>query len=91
MVRESEVSDVLPSNSDSARVIFKEKFMIRSRRMLKSVGDRRQPRRTPTEVWNHSPMMPWASTELLALVYSCWMVLISFWPMLNYSSASIEG
>ncbi|KAI0240000.1 hypothetical protein LSAT2_009291 [Lamellibrachia satsuma] len=29
--------------------------MMRSRKMLKSVGEKGQPSRTPTVVWNHSP------------------------------------
>ena len=50
--------------------------------MLNRVGDRRQPWRTPTEVWSHSPIFPWARTAPLALLCSCWIICISFCPML---------
>ena len=41
--------------------------MIRSRKMLKRVGDRRHPCLTPTVVLNHSPMLPFTWTALVAL------------------------
>ena len=41
--------------------------IIRSRKMLKRVGDRRHPCLTPTVVLNHSPMLPFIWTALLAL------------------------
>ena len=41
--------------------------MIRSRKMLKRVGDRRHPCLTPTVVLNHSPMLPFIWTALVAL------------------------
>ena len=41
--------------------------MIRSRKMLKRVGDRRHPCLTPTVVLNHSPMLPFFWTALVAL------------------------
>ena len=41
--------------------------MIRSRKMLKRVGDRRYPYLTPTVVLNHSPMLPFICTALVAL------------------------
>ena len=44
---------------------------LRSRKMLKSVGERGQPFHTPTVVWNHSPMELLRRTVLLAFVYSC--------------------
>ena len=41
--------------------------MICSRKMLKRVGDRRHPCLTPTVVLNHSPMLPFIWTALVAL------------------------
>ena len=41
--------------------------MIRSRKMLKRVGDRSHPCLTPTVVLNHSPMLPFIWTALVAL------------------------
>ena len=41
--------------------------MIRSRKMLKRVGDRRHPCLTPTVALNHSPMLPFIWTALVAL------------------------
>ena len=41
--------------------------MIRLRKMLKRVGDRRHPCLTPTVVLNHSPMLPFILTALVAL------------------------
>ena len=41
--------------------------MIRSRKMLKRVGDRRHPCLTPTVVLNHSPMLPIIWAALVAL------------------------
>ena len=41
--------------------------MIRSRKMLKSVGDRRHPCLTPTVVLYHSPMLPIIWTAFVAL------------------------
>ena len=38
--------------------------MIRSRKMLKRVGDRRHPCLTPTVVLNHSPMLPSSGLHL---------------------------
>ena len=40
--------------------------MIRSRKMLKRVSDRRHPCLTPTVVLNHSPMLPFIWTALVA-------------------------
>ena len=52
--------------------------MIRSRKMLKRVGDRRHPCLTPTVVLNHSPMLPFIWTALVALSYSCSVVRTRF-------------
>ena len=41
--------------------------MIRSRKLLKRVGDRRHTCLTPTVVQNHSPMLPFVWTALVAL------------------------
>ena len=41
--------------------------MIRSRKMLKRVGDSRHPCLTPTVVLNRSPMLPFIWTALVAL------------------------
>ena len=41
--------------------------MIRSRKMLKWVGDKRHPCLSPTVVLNHSPMQPFIWTALVAL------------------------
>ena len=40
--------------------------MIRSRKMLKRLSDRRHPCLTPTVVLNHSPMLPFIWTALVA-------------------------
>ena len=40
--------------------------MIRSRKMLMRVGDRRHPYLTPTVVLHHSPMLPFIWTALVA-------------------------
>ena len=45
--------------------------MIRLRKMLKRVGDRRHPCLTPTVVLNHSPMLPFIWTALVASSLSC--------------------
>ena len=47
----------------------KASHMILSRKMLKRVGESRHPRRTPTVVLNHSPVLPLNRTELWALSY----------------------
>ena len=41
--------------------------MIRSRKMLKRVGDRKHLCLTPIVVLNHSPMLPFIWTALVAL------------------------
>ena len=43
--------------------------MIRSRKILKSVGDKRHPWRTPTDVRNQLPISPFKNTALVASVY----------------------
>ena len=58
--------------------------MIRSRKMLKRVGDRRHPCLTPTIVLNHSPMLPFVWTALVALSYSCTMVRTRFALILHF-------
>ena len=40
--------------------------IILSRKMLKRVGDNMHPWRTPTVVWNQSPMLPLMKTALIA-------------------------
>ena len=76
----SSSSPVIPSMSSAKRrfVILRPpmlmvplKFsracvMISSRNMLKRVGESRHPWRTPTDVWNHSPVVPWTNTALIA-------------------------
>ena len=47
--------------------------MIRSRKMLKRMGDRRHHCLTPTVVLNYSPMLPFIWTALVALSLSCSM------------------
>ena len=49
--------------------------MIRSRKMLKRVGDRRHPSLTPTVVLNHSPMLPFIWTALVAVQMNLLVVL----------------
>ena len=39
--------------------------IILSRKMLKSVGDNMHRWRTPTVVWNHSPILPLMKTVLV--------------------------
>ena len=48
--------------------------MIRSRKMLKKVGDRRHPCLTLTVVLNRCPMLPFIWTALVVLSWSCSMV-----------------
>ena len=48
--------------------------MIRSRKMLKRVGDRKHPCLTPTVVLNHFPRLPLNWTAPVALSKSCSMV-----------------
>ena len=43
--------------------------MILSRNMLKRVGESTHPDRTPTVVWNQSPMLLLKRAELVALLY----------------------
>ena len=52
--------------------------MIRSRKMLKRVGDKRHHCLTPTVVLNHSPMLPFIWTALVALSWSCSMLRTRF-------------
>ena len=47
---------------------FRASDMIRSRKMLKRVGYRRHPCLTPTVVLNHSPMLLFTWTALVALL-----------------------
>ena len=66
--------------------------MIRSRKMLKRMGDRRHPCLTPTVVLNHSHMLPFIWTALVALSYSCSMVwtrfeLIIYFRMVAHKAA----
>ena len=66
--------------------------MIRSRKMLKRVGDRRHPYLTPTVVLNHSPMLPFIWTAIVALSKSSSMVqtrfaLILFFCMVAHKAA----
>ena len=66
--------------------------MIRSRKMLKRVGDRRLICLTPTVVLNHSPMLPFICTALAALSQSCSMVrtrfaLILYFRMVAHKAA----
>ena len=59
-------------------------LMIHSRWMLKSVGGTEG---IPDELLlgcGTTPVVPWANTALVALVYICWMLLVSFWPMLYF-------
>ena len=52
--------------------------MIRSRKMLKRVGDRRHLCSTPIVVLNHSPMLPFILTALVTLSQSCSLVRTRF-------------
>ena len=52
--------------------------MVRFRKMLKRVGDRRHPCLTPTVILNHSPMLPFIWTALIALSQSCSMMRTRF-------------
>ena len=70
--------------------------MIRSRKMLKRVGDRRHPCLTPTVVLNHSPMLPFIWTAHVALSMSCSMVrtrfaLILYFRMYGCMPYSVKG
>ena len=58
--------------------------MIRSRKMLERMGDRRHPCLTPTVVLNHSPMLPFIWTALVALSWSCSMVRTRFALILSF-------
>ena len=48
-------------------IIFFRASDIRSRKLLKSLGDRRYPCLTPTVVLNHFPMLPFIWTAFVAL------------------------
>ena len=52
--------------------------MIRSRNMLKRVGDRSHPCLTSTAVLNHSPMLPFISTALLVVVRTRSALMLHF-------------
>ena len=52
--------------------------IIRSRKMLKRVGDRRHLCLTPTVVLNHSPMLQFIWTALVDLSKSCSLVRTRF-------------
>ena len=54
-------------SSQILRIFLPTSDMIRSRKMLKRVGDRRHSCLTPTVVLNHSPMLPFIWTALVAL------------------------
>ena len=54
---------IVPSCSSSTAVI------ILSRKMLKSVWGNMHPWRTPTVVWNQSPILPLTKTALVARSY----------------------
>ena len=56
----------------------KASFMIRSRKKLKRVGDRRHPCLTPTFGLNYSPMLPFISTARVSLSQTCSMVRTRF-------------
>ena len=56
-----------------------------SRKMLNNMGERRHPWLTQTDVWNHCPTSPWTTTALLAFVYSCLTVSVSFLLMLYFT------
>ena len=58
--------------------------MIRSRKMLKRVGDRKHPCLTPTVVLNHFAMLPFIWTALVALSQSCPMVFKFYFRMVAY-------
>ena len=57
---------------------YKASDMIRSRKIFKMVGDRRHPCLTPTVVLNHSPVLPFIWTALVALSQSCSVVRTRF-------------
>ena len=66
--------------------------MIRSRKMLKRVVDRRHHCLTPTVVLNHSTMLPFTWTALVALSQSCSVVryrfaLISYFRRVAHKAA----
>ena len=52
--------------------------------MLKRVGESRHPCRTPTVVWNQSPMLPLKRTAIVALSWSILMTSIRFVLMLYF-------
>ena len=56
--------------------------------MLSREDERRQPWRTPTDVWNQSPTVPCTSTVLLAFELFCLMASLSFWSMLHFFIAA---
>ena len=66
--------------------------MVRLRKMLKRVGDKRHPCLTPTVVLNHSPMLPFIWTALVDLSQSYSMVrtrfaLILYFRMVAHKTA----
>ena len=71
---------------------FRASYMIRSRKMLKRVGNRIFPCFTPTVVLNHSPILPFIWTALVALSYSYSMVrtrlaLLLYFRMVAHNAA----
>ena len=56
--------------SSSASAIILSKQILKKR-----AGESRHPLRTPTVVWNHSPMLSW-QTALVSLLLRHFMVLI---------------
>ena len=66
--------------------------MILSRKILKRVGERRHSCLTPTVVLNHSPVLPFIWTALIALSYRCSMArtrfaLILYFRMVAHKAA----
>ena len=58
--------------------------MIHFIKTLKRMGDRRHPRLTPTVVLNHSPILPFIWTALVALSQICSMVRTRFALIIYY-------
>lgn len=55
----------------------KASLRMNSRKILKSVGDRRQHCHALTDAWNPFTMEPWNSNVLHASSYSCWILWIN--------------
>ena len=77
----------LPLTETMSSWSSKASYIILSRKTLKRVGERRYPYRTPTEVKNQSPLLPFKMTALVVLSYSCSITQTKLALMLYFQAA----